>query len=161
MHPRTGLAMLCHDAPQDRVGHAVPDVPQDRVGPPGCQGTMTRVQLATDQDLQIPFHGTALQHLIPQSVRTSRVVPPQVQNLTLSLVDLHLVGDCSTLQFIEVSLQGLPASEGVSSSFRFCIIWELAQYPFQSCLQVIYEDVEEHGAEDGALCYPTSDTSPI
>ncbi|KAF4796003.1 hypothetical protein TURU_088131 [Turdus rufiventris] len=58
---------------------------------------MTHIQLAIDQDIQVPFHGTAFQPLIPQSVHTSRVDLSQVQNPELALVELHMVGDCSAL----------------------------------------------------------------
>ncbi|KAJ7403774.1 PDZ domain-containing RING finger protein 4 [Willisornis vidua] len=33
-----------------------------------ARALLTRIQLAVDQDLQVPFHCTAFQHLIPQSV---------------------------------------------------------------------------------------------
>ncbi|RMC19095.1 hypothetical protein DUI87_03699 [Hirundo rustica rustica] len=57
-------------------------------------------------------------------------------------------------------LQGLPPLEGVNIS-QFCIICKPAQYPIQSCVQVIYEDVEEQRAEDGALKNPSSDRFPV
>ena len=79
---------------------AVPDAPQDRVGPPGSRALPAHVQLVIDQDPQVPFHGTALQPLIPQSVCTSRVAPSaslQVQDPALSLVEHHTVGDCPAL----------------------------------------------------------------
>ncbi|TRZ05309.1 hypothetical protein HGM15179_021798 [Zosterops borbonicus] len=72
-----------------------------------------------------------------------------------------MVGDCPALSFAEASLQGIPAFEGVSSSSQSCTICELAQCPFQSCSQVIYEDVEEHMAKDGVLQTPSSDRWPV
>ncbi|KAF4788260.1 hypothetical protein TURU_162276 [Turdus rufiventris] len=48
--------------------------------------------------------------------------------------------------------------EGVNSSSQLCIICKLAHYLFQSCVQVIYEDVEELRAKDGALWSPDSVT---
>ncbi|KAJ7425810.1 hypothetical protein WISP_20201 [Willisornis vidua] len=57
--------------------------------------------------------------------------------------------------------KGLSAFEGVNSSSQFCVICKLAHYSFQSCIQVIYEDVEEHRAQDGALWNSTSDRSPV
>ncbi|TRZ26651.1 hypothetical protein HGM15179_000422 [Zosterops borbonicus] len=53
---------------------------------------------------------------------------------------------------------GLPALTGFNSSSQFCIVCKLAQYPFQSCIQVIPEDDEEYRAKDGALWNPTSDS---
>ena len=50
------------------AGSAVPDAPQDMVGPPGCQGTLlTHIQLAVDQNPQIPFLSAAFQPLTRQS----------------------------------------------------------------------------------------------
>ncbi|KAJ7414310.1 hypothetical protein WISP_85052 [Willisornis vidua] len=130
-------------------------------GPPGCQGAADSYSLAINQDPQVPFHGTAFQPPVLQSVRTSRLAPSQVQNLALPLVELHMVGDCPALQFVKVSLQDLPAFEGVNSSSQFCVFCKLTQYPFQSCVEVVYEDVEEHRAQDGALKNSTSDKSPV
>ncbi|KAJ7420083.1 hypothetical protein WISP_50248 [Willisornis vidua] len=53
--------------------------------------TMAHIQLAIDQDPEVPFHGTAFQHLTPQSVKTSRVAPFQVQNLALPFFELHMI----------------------------------------------------------------------
>ncbi|KAJ7413513.1 hypothetical protein BTVI_42998 [Pitangus sulphuratus] len=126
------------------AGDALPDATQDTVALLVARTLSTQIQLAIDQDPPGPFPGTAFQHLIPQSVCTSEVASSQVQNSALSLVELHMVGDCPALQFVEVSLQGLPVFEGVNSSSQFCVICNLAQYPFQFFVQVIYEDVEEH-----------------
>ncbi|KAJ7400343.1 hypothetical protein BTVI_106306 [Pitangus sulphuratus] len=137
MPPRTGLTLLA------------------------ARALLTHAQLAISQDPQVPFRGTAFQHLIPQSVQTSRVSPSQVQNPALPLIKFDMVGDCPVLSFVQVSLQGLLAFEGVNSSSQFCVICKLAQYPFESCVQVIYEDVEEQRAQDGALWNPTSDRLPV
>ncbi|KAJ7408420.1 hypothetical protein BTVI_59617 [Pitangus sulphuratus] len=42
--------------------------------------------------------------------------------------------------------QGLSAFKGVNSFFQFRVICKLASYFFHSCVQVIYEDVEEYRA---------------
>lgn len=75
----------------------------------GCPPWGHHIQLSTDQDPQVPFHGAALQHLIPQPVHTSRVAPSQVHSPALSLDELHWVGDCLALPFVLVSLQSLPS----------------------------------------------------
>lgn len=67
---------------------------QSMAGLPGYLSTLlTRVQLAVDQETQIPFSRAALRHLISQSVY--RVASSQVQYPALALVKLHMVGDCS------------------------------------------------------------------
>lgn len=47
---------------------------QHRAGPPGCQGN------DISQNPQLPFLSTSLQHLIPQSVCTSRIALSSEQN---------------------------------------------------------------------------------
>jgi len=55
----------------------------------------------------------APQPFVPQSVHTDRAVPFQVQNLTLALVKIHAVGDCSALNS---PLQGLSTNFKQTSS---------------------------------------------
>ncbi|KAJ7407285.1 hypothetical protein WISP_127593 [Willisornis vidua] len=43
-----------------------------------ARALLTHIQLPIDQDPQVPCHGTAFQHLIPQCVHTSGVAPFQV-----------------------------------------------------------------------------------
>ncbi|KAJ7409914.1 hypothetical protein WISP_111569 [Willisornis vidua] len=125
-----------------------------------ARALLTHIQFGIDQ---VPFHSTAFQHLIPQSVQISRVVPSQVQDPDLSLAGLHssLVELHSWRLPSPLICQSFSASEGVKSSSQFYVICRLAQYPFQSCIQVIFEDVEEHKAQNGALWNPTSDRSPV
>lgn len=84
-----------------------------------------------------------------------------MQNPALSLVEFHMDGDCPALLFVKVFLQGLPAFEGINRFSWFHIICELVKYPFQSFVQVIYEDIEEQKAEDGALWNPSNGRSPV
>lgn len=71
------------------------EAPQDRVGLPGCLGPLlTHVQLAVNQDSQIPFNGIARQLQISQSAYIVRVGPSQVQNLVLAVAKLRVVADC-------------------------------------------------------------------
>ncbi|KAJ7410396.1 hypothetical protein BTVI_53560 [Pitangus sulphuratus] len=131
MHPKTQLALLA------------------------ARALMTHTQLAINEDPQVPFHSSVLQPLAPQAIHTARVALSQVQNPALVLVKLHMVGDCPVFSFVKVSLQDLPAFEGVNSLSQISIISKLAQYPFDFCIQVIYKDVEEHRASDGAMQNPT------
>ncbi|NWZ05765.1 TOPZ1 protein, partial [Agelaius phoeniceus] len=90
------------------AGDAVPDAPKV-TGPQlallAIRALLT--QLAINQDLQVPFHSAALQPLIPQSVCTSRVAPFQMQNPSLSLVELHTVDDFPSLNYFQQILDAL------------------------------------------------------
>lgn len=62
-----------------------------------ARAQLTQIQLTIKQDVQVPFHRTALQPLIPQSIYTARVVLSQVQKLSFILVKLHMVDDGPSL----------------------------------------------------------------
>lgn len=73
---------------------AVLDAPQDTSGSFGRQGMLlTHIQLAIYLNHQISFFGASLQSLIHQLYIT-RITLSQVENLALSLVKFHAVGDC-------------------------------------------------------------------
>ena len=77
---------------------AVLRAPQDTVGPLGCQGTLlTPLQLAIHPNPQISFRGAALQPLVPQFVRITRITLSQLENPALDLDKFHTVGDCPAL----------------------------------------------------------------
>lgn len=83
-------------AEQNRAG---PDAPQGTVGPFGCQGTLlTPVQIAINQNTQIPFQGAALQSLLHKFVRIARVALTQggVQNPAL-LLEFNMTCYCPAL----------------------------------------------------------------
>ncbi|KAF4789523.1 hypothetical protein TURU_149949 [Turdus rufiventris] len=126
--------------------------PQDRVGPPGSRALPAHVQLVIDQDSQVPFHGTALQPLIPQSVCISRVVSFQVQNLALALVEPHMGGDCPSLIYRGLSSGPLH----LPGNQEFLPL----QYHWKAYL-ALDEGDEEHRTEDGALWNTTSDRPPV
>lgn len=81
----------------------LPDAPQDTFCPLAARALWTHVELAVDQDPQVPYHGTTLPHPILQSVHTSRVALSQVKNPALAFVKLRMVGSCPALSFIKVS----------------------------------------------------------
>ncbi|KAJ7408584.1 hypothetical protein WISP_119723 [Willisornis vidua] len=126
----------------------------------GARALLTYIQLSMNKDAQLPFHDSAFQHPIPQSVCTSGVAPSEVQNPALPLLNFMWLVIAKSSNLLR-SLQGLSAFEGVNSSSHLCVICKLAWYLFQSCIQVIYEDVEVHRAQDGALQKPTSHKSPV
>jgi len=55
------------------------------------------------------------------------VIPPQVQNPALALVELHHVPLCPTLQPVQVSLNGSAAFRCISHSSQFCVTRKLAE----------------------------------
>ncbi|NXB81563.1 TOPZ1 protein, partial [Donacobius atricapilla] len=67
------------------AGDAVPVAPQE-TGPQlallAARALLAHIELAINQDLQIPFHRTALQPPVPQSVCTSRVASSWMQSLS-------------------------------------------------------------------------------
>ena len=70
-------------------------------------------------------------------------IPLQVQGCTLALVEPQQVPLCSTLQPVQLLLNGSTALRCVSHSSQLCIISKLAEgglYPF---LQVVDEDAEQ------------------
>lgn len=87
--PSAGGEVTQHREEEDKLflhstGSAGPDTPQCMVGPSSCQGTLpTQIQVATNQNVQVPFCWTALQLLAPHTVRA---VPFQVQNPALALL---------------------------------------------------------------------------
>lgn len=70
---------------------------QAMVGHLGCQGTPDSRSTCHQQDPHVPFHGTALQHLIPQYIHTAMAALSQKKNPASVLVKLHNVGDCLIL----------------------------------------------------------------
>ena len=82
-----------------------------------CQGILlTQTQLSVIQNRQIPFHGVARLPLVPKSVLLSWGAASQKQNLALTLVQFHALGDCPALTFVKIYQQGLSALEGFNSS---------------------------------------------
>lgn len=58
------------------------------------------------------------------------------------------------LLLLRSSPEGLPALKGANSSFQFSVAGKYTWYSFESCMQVIYEDVEENRAKDGTYGIP-------
>ena len=70
------------------------------------------------------------------------VIPTPVQDSTLALVKPHQVPLCSTLQSIQVSLNGSTAFWSVNHSSQLCIISKLAEIGLYHIPHVSNEDVE-------------------
>ncbi|TRZ08540.1 hypothetical protein HGM15179_018565 [Zosterops borbonicus] len=109
-HQREEISACPSGSPREEV------VDCDKLALLAARALLTHIQLSINQDPQVPFCIAALQLLIPQSVCTSRVALSQVQNLEITLVKLHMVGDFPAFSFIEVPVQGLPVfKEGLES----------------------------------------------
>jgi len=70
------------------------------------------------------------------------VIPPQVQDSVLSLVEAHQVNLCSTLQPVQVLMVSSTAW-CVSHSSQLLILSKLAEGALYHFIQVIGEDVEQ------------------
>jgi len=75
------------------------------------------------------------------------VVPPQVQDPALALVEPHQVPLHPTLQPVQVSLNGSAACWCIHHSSQFSIIRKLAEGALQFFIQVIDEEVEQDWAQ--------------
>ena len=106
MRPHQGSVEGKENLPRP-AGHTLLNAPQDPIGLLGNQGTLLAHGLiVAHQDTQVPRHRAALQQLRPEPVLVHGVVPPQVQDPTLALAELHQVPLCPTLQPVQVSLNG-------------------------------------------------------
>lgn len=70
---------------------------------------------------KLPFFRAALQPVISDSEHISMTALSHVQNQTLALVKLHVIGDCPTLQIVKISLQDLSILERNNISSQFSI----------------------------------------
>ena len=72
------------------TGHTPPNAPQDAIGLLGSQGTLLAYgQPVVYQDTQVPLRRAAFQQVCPKPVLMHGVVPPQVQDPALALVEFH------------------------------------------------------------------------
>lgn len=116
--------------------------------------------------LQEPTLWTDGQFTTPSSCSTVLLSSISFPSLSIHAGLLHAkVQHLSLLNFIWLSwslcrasaLEGIYSSSHFSSQQTYLVLLPvLTYYSFQSCVQVIHEDVEENGAEDGALQSPIS-----
>lgn len=119
------------------AGDAGSGAPQDRVVSSGCQGTANSCSTCHRPGPPGPFP----QHCSPashsQPIHTTRVPPSQVQNPAHGLVKVCIVGDCPSLQFIEVS-----GAKGTNSPSQFC--HQQTQYSFEQLITCQLVSSEGH-----------------
>ncbi|PKU35685.1 hypothetical protein llap_14008 [Limosa lapponica baueri] len=126
------------------AGHTLPDAPQDAIGLLGHKDTLlAHGRPVVHQDSQVFLLRGVLQQVSPQPVLVQGVISPQVQHLTLALVEFHQVPLYPTLQPVQVSLYGGTAFWCVSHPSQFCVISKLAGGTFHPFIAAIDEYVEE------------------
>lgn len=124
-----------HRAEQDNsfpclVSSVRPHAPQGVAVPFVCQcKLMTHNQFAVNQNPHIPFCKATLQPLSPSLFVDPGLLCPRcrIQHL-LFLNSLKLADNCSTLQFVTISLQGLSALMGVNTSSQLSVIHWLCMH---------------------------------
>ncbi|PKU42718.1 hypothetical protein llap_6967 [Limosa lapponica baueri] len=126
------------------AGHTLPDAPQDVIGLLGHKGTLlAHGHPIVHQNSQVFLHRAALQLVSPQPVLVHGVIPLQVQDPTLALVEFHQVPLCPTLQPVQVLLYGGTAFWYASHPSQFCVISKPAAGALHPFIQVIDEYIEE------------------
>ncbi|KAJ7426119.1 hypothetical protein WISP_18855 [Willisornis vidua] len=118
----------------------------------------------TSYDMEYLFcqFGSAVLLMSPPRIWTSPILLSQDIDHGLQQLSGHrrFSLSCSSKK-PQIFNKGLPSFERENSSSAFCVIWKLAQYRVQSCIEAIYEDIEEHKAQDGVMWNPTSDKLPV
>jgi len=71
--------------------------------------TRAHCWLVVHKHSQIPLRTATFQQVHPKPVLVHGVVPPQVQDPALALVELHQVPLCPTFQPVQVTLNGSTA----------------------------------------------------
>jgi len=89
----------------------------------------------------------ASQQVSPTPVLVHGVIPPQVQDPALALVELHEVPLCPALQPVQVLLNGSTAFWFISHFSMFGAISKLAEGTLCPFIQVADEEVEQDWAE--------------
>ena len=123
--------MGSHQSRVDRQNHLPPpagyaafDATQDSVGFVGCELALTaHVQLFIHQYPQVLLGRAALKPFLPQTVLILGVVPTQMQDLALGLVEPHGVHTGSPLQLVQVPLDGILSFWCVNCSTQFGIVY--------------------------------------
>lgn len=102
----------------------------DTAGPSGCQGTL----LTSTQILHISFHRAALHLLVWPCNQDYHILG---ENSWLTLVKVHVVGDCSALS------GSLYKALKEDHRSQHSIISKFISSTFNFCTNIIYEDIKE------------------
>jgi len=98
--------------------------------------------LVFKKQLDLPLVKLTLQQVCPKPVLVHGVVPPQVQDPALALVELQVLL-CLALQPVQVTLNGSTACWCIHCSSQFCVISKLAEGALCPFIQIIDEEVKQ------------------
>jgi len=98
--------------------------------------TRAHGQLVISLDTQVTLCRAAVQQVILEPVMVHGVVPPQMQDPALALVELHQVHE-----------NGSTAFQCIRHSFHLCVISKLAKGTLYLFFQVIDEEVEQDSSK--------------
>ncbi|KAK4811113.1 LOW QUALITY PROTEIN: hypothetical protein QYF61_016399 [Mycteria americana] len=110
------------------------------------KGTLlAHIQLSIHQDTQVFFCKAAFQLVGPQPVLVHGIIPPQVQDLALPLVELHEVPPISPL--VEVPLNVSTTIWYISNYSHFSMICRLAEGSLCPIIQVMNEVIKQYWSQ--------------
>ncbi|KAK4825882.1 hypothetical protein QYF61_003156 [Mycteria americana] len=127
------------------AGHASFDADQDTVGLPGCKRTLlAHVQLFIHQYPQGLLQRAALNPFIPQPILIPRVVPTQVQDPVLGVVEPYKGHMGPLLELVQVPLDGIPSLRHVNHTTQLGVICKLAEGALDPTVYVIVADIKQY-----------------
>ncbi|TRZ10668.1 hypothetical protein HGM15179_016431 [Zosterops borbonicus] len=125
------------------AGHTIPDPGQDAFGPLGHLGTPWLMFSRCHQNPQVPFLLGTVQPHHPQSIMLQEVIVAKVQDLTLGLIKLHLVGLCPSSQPFQVSLQSHPIFQQINTLSQLSVIQKFTNERLYTLIHVINKNTEQ------------------
>ena len=131
-----------------------PNAAQDTISLLYNKGTLlAHVQLGVHQDPHVLFCKAAFQPVGPQHVLVDGVVPPQVQDFALPLVEQHEAPVSPFLQLVQVPLNGSTTLWCIGPSSQFGVICKLAEGALCPIIQIINEIVQQDQSQYRPLGY--------
>ncbi|KAK4832711.1 hypothetical protein QYF61_025172 [Mycteria americana] len=110
--------------------------------------TVTASVLGIEHDPQVLFCQAAFQLGGPQHVLVHGIVPLQVQDFALPLVEPQEVPVSPFLQAVEIPLDGSPTLWCIRHLSQFCVISRLAESTLSPIIQIINEDIKQDWTQD-------------
>ena len=143
------------------VGHTAFDAAQDIVVILDCKCTLLRyVQLLVNQHPHILLLRAALKLFSVQPVFALELTLNDVQNIALSLVELHEVRMGSPLKPVRVALDSIPSLQCVNCTTKLGVIRKLTEGALNPTVHVPDKDVKQYSSQYGPLRNATRHWSP-